>query len=58
MKKKLYESKAVWGAVIGGIGGIAVAIGNFYGLDLAWVPQVMMALGTALFGVGVRDALK
>ena len=57
MKKPLWKSKSVWGAVLGGIGGILVALGGEIGIDLSWMPEVLIAFGTSLFGIGIRDAL-
>lgn len=50
----LVKSKTVWGAVIVGIGMIAMSIGEHYGVDMAWVPEVLITFGGMVGAVGIR----
>lgn len=56
-QKSLWKSKSVWGAILAGVGGVVLAVGSEYGVDLSWVPEVLVVLGSSLFGIGIRDKL-
>jgi uncharacterized membrane protein len=56
------QSKTKWGAVIAGIGGIVVLIGQATGngQPIPWgqlIPQIITVIGLVVAAIGARDAV-
>jgi len=55
--KPLWKSKTVIGALIAGLSAVANVLGAEYGMDLSFVTEILIAAGSMLGVIGLRDIL-